>query len=128
MEHQLPAPQQAMQPYMLTDAAGRTYPSSAPPTAFAAPVHAPTSMVPACGCSHAPAAPARRSVMSPGAMVAVGGIGVLVVGVVLVALLLSVAVVAAAVATVALSLAVCAMVLRSLAGDSRRAQRGRYRR
>ncbi|MET8808147.1 hypothetical protein [Streptomyces sp. NPDC004546] len=118
-----PNPPQSMEPYVLTDALGRTYPSSAP----APLVHqasAPTGLVPSCGCTHAPAAPSRTSAMSPGALVAAGMAGTLVVGVVLVALLLSVAVVAASIAVVAVSLTVCAMVLRSMTRDSARSRRG----
>ncbi|WP_262063964.1 hypothetical protein [Streptomyces sp. STR69] len=122
-EPNLPLPQAAQQ-YVLTDALGRTYLSSAPAPAAVAPVHAPTGLVPSCGCSHAPAAPSRMSAMSPGALVATGVAGALVVGVVLVALLLSVAIVAASVAVVAVSVTVCAMVLRSMTRDSGRSRRG----
>ncbi|MET7701348.1 hypothetical protein [Streptomyces sp. NPDC005485] len=131
-ELNLPVPLQPGQPYLLTDAAGRTYVSSAPPAPapIALPGQVHNGLAPACSCAHAltPAAPFRRSAKSPGTMLAVGVLGFLVVGVVLVALLLSVAVVAAAVATVALSLAVCAVVARSLASDNGRAWSGRYRR
>ncbi|MET9901938.1 SpdD-like protein [Streptomyces sp. NPDC006446] len=76
-----------------------------------------------CGCQHhAPAAmasaPSRPAVqLTPGAVVAVAGAGVavvVVVGVVLVSMLLAVAITAA-------SLAVCALVVRSiLTSDTRR--------
>ncbi|MFD8034674.1 hypothetical protein ACFV3F_39270 [Streptomyces sp. NPDC059717] len=122
-EPNLPLPPQSAQPYILTDAFGRTYPSSAPaPVAHPSQVQA--GLVPSCGCSHAPAASARSSAMSPGAMVAAGAVGALVVGVILVALLLSVAVVAVAVAVVAVSLTLCAVVLRSMTRDSARLRRG----
>ncbi|MCC3775353.1 SpdD protein [Streptomyces sp. UNOB3_S3] len=67
-----------------------------------------------CSCDGGTARRREAARLSPGAAVAVGAGGVLVVGVVLVALLLSVAVVAASVAVAALSLAVVAVVLRSI--------------
>ncbi|MCI3276248.1 hypothetical protein [Streptomyces cylindrosporus] len=120
----LPVPSQArQQPYVLTDAFGRTYLSSAPLPAVL-PGQAPNALSPSCGCSHAPAAPSRTAGMSPGALIAGGAVAAVVLGAVLVALLLSVAVVAASVAVVAVSLAVCAMVLRSMTRDSARSRRG----
>ncbi|GHF42453.1 hypothetical protein GCM10010218_24500 [Streptomyces mashuensis] len=71
-----------------------------------------------CRCDGGPARPREVGRLSPGAAVAVGAGGVLVVGVVLVALLLSVAVVAASVAVAALSLTVVAVVLRSILNGS----------
>ncbi|MER5887277.1 hypothetical protein ABT160_25935 [Streptomyces sp. NPDC001941] len=115
------------QPYVLTDAFGRTCVSSAPVPAPPHAVHAQTP-APACGCSHGSAhTPAPQHRLSPAAMVAVGAGGVLVVGAVVVALLLSVAVVAASVATCAVALAVCAVVMRSLLTGPA-PHRGRYRR
>ncbi|MFF3890691.1 SpdD-like protein [Streptomyces sp. NPDC001914] len=90
------------------------------PTAVEQPHHATVAV---CGCQHhapavvasAPSRPAAR--LTPGAIVTVAGAGVavvLVVGVVLVSMLLAVAIAAA-------SLAVCALVVRSiLASDTRR--------
>jgi hypothetical protein len=123
----LPVSSQPGQPYVLTDAFGRTYVSSAPAPTLVPAAHTPTGTVASCGCAHAPAAPSRAFAMSPGALVATGVVGVLVVGVVLVALLLSVAIVAASVAVVAVSLAVCAAVLRSMTRDSARSRRGPHR-
>jgi hypothetical protein len=97
------------------------YPNTTAPARIASHVatvtaidHNPTST--ACSCSHhpAPATPARPSVqLTPGALALLVGGGttaVLVLGTVLVSLLLAVAVTAA-------SLAVCAVVLRSLLKD-----------
>ncbi|MGW7203924.1 hypothetical protein [Streptomyces sp. NPDC054837] len=123
-ESGLPVPTpQAAQPYVLTDAFGRTYVSSAPAPVIH-PGQAPAAPTPVCGCGHHAAAPSRPLGMSPGALVAVGGLGALVLGVVLVALLLSVAIVATSVAVAALSLAVVATVLRSMTRDSARSRRG----
>jgi CHASE2 domain-containing sensor protein len=84
----------------------------------------PQHTAPACGCHHAPAAPAavpapvsnRPTVqLTPAGLITVvaGGTAVvLVVGTVLVSLLLAVAVTAA-------SVAVCAIVLRSMLNDTR---------
>lgn len=118
----VPAPP-AAQSYTLTDAFGRTYVSSAP-APVALPSQPPMAPVPSCGCAHHPATSSRPLGMSPGALVAVGGLGAVVLGVVLVALLLSVAIVATSVAVAALSLAVVAMVLRSMTRDSARSRRG----
>ncbi|MEV0177716.1 hypothetical protein AB0I54_00190 [Streptomyces sp. NPDC050625] len=118
-EPRVPIPAQPAQPYLLMDAFGRTYVSSAP-TPAVLPTQMPTGLVSSCGCSHAPATPPRRFATSPSALV----IGILVGGVVLVALLLSVAVVAASVAVVALSITVCAVVLPSMTRDSARSRRG----
>ncbi|MFE9405298.1 SpdD-like protein [Streptomyces sp. NPDC006530] len=117
-----PAPQQG-EPFVLTDAAGRTFLSSAP---VPAPLPIQAQTVQPYPCGHAPAPVSRPQGISPAAMLAVGAVGALVVGTVLVALLLSIAVVAASVATCALAITVCAVVLRSMA--SQPAPRGRYRR
>ncbi|MEU1782029.1 hypothetical protein ABZ545_21450 [Streptomyces abikoensis] len=85
---------------------------------FPAPAHRPPTTVghhcAVCSCDSSGSRQREAARLSPGAAVAVGAGGVLVVGVVLVALLLSVAVVAASVAVAALSLAVVAVVLRSI--------------
>lgn len=100
------------------------YPTAPAPTGQTSPLVVPAAVVQprhgyevpaACGCQHSPA-PARRSVrLTPtGALGLVGGgaAAVLVVGTVLVSLLLAVAVTAA-------SVAVCAVVLRSLLTNRR---------
>ncbi|SEP62237.1 SpdD-like protein [Streptomyces radiopugnans] len=107
------------------------YPTAPAPTGQTSPLVVPAAVVQshhgyevpaACGCQHSPApatpaAPARRSVrLTPtGALGLVGGgaAAVLVVGTVLVSLLLAVAVTAT-------SVAVCAVVLRSLLTQHRR--------
>jgi hypothetical protein len=119
-----PAPQQG-EPFVLTDAAGRTFVSSAPVPA-SLPVRVEQTAVPLYPSGHALAPVSRPQGPSPAAMLAVGAVGALVVGTVLVALLLSIAVVAASVATCALAITICAVVLRSMA--SQPAPRGRYRR
>ncbi|MFD5078143.1 SpdD-like protein [Streptomyces sp. NPDC058371] len=77
--------------------------------------HHPAPVTP-CGCQHhapapvAPAPPRSTTQLTPGAVVAVAGAGVavvLVVGAVLVSMLLAVAITGA-------SLAICALVIRSL--------------
>ncbi|MFD9629918.1 SpdD protein [Streptomyces violascens] len=119
-----PAPQQG-EPFVLTDAAGRTFVSSAPVPA-PLPVRVAQTTVQPSPCCHAPAPVSPQQGLSPAAMLAVGAAGALVVGMVLVALLLSIAVVAASVATCALALTICAVVLRSMASQT--TPRGRYRR
>ncbi|MFJ6794358.1 SpdD-like protein [Streptomyces sp. NPDC091268] len=102
------------------------------PTGLVAPLVHPTTgditygspTVPACDCPHAPAAPAKKPrvqlpavSLTPAGLVAAvaGGAGlVLVVGAVLISMLLAVAITGA-------SVAVCAVVLRSLVnGQTRR--------
>ncbi|MFE0037430.1 hypothetical protein [Streptomyces sp. NPDC059015] len=126
MTYPTPPTPQPSEPHLLTDAAGRTFVSSAPPASGMAPVQAPASLVPHCAHAPTPAPVSPRSSLSPVALVAVGAGGALVVGTVLVALLLSVAVVAASIAVSALALTVCAVVLRSMVNNQ--APRGRYRR
>ncbi|MEV4917839.1 SpdD-like protein [Streptomyces tirandamycinicus] len=122
-----PQPQpQPGEPYLPTDAFGRTFVSSAPPASDVLPVQTPVSPVPYCVHGQAPLPAPQRSGLSPVALVAIGAGGALVVGMVLVALLLSVAVVAASVAVAALALTVCAVVLRSMVNSQE--PRGRYRR
>ncbi|MFG2144269.1 hypothetical protein ACGFRG_08720 [Streptomyces sp. NPDC048696] len=104
--------------YVLTDAAGRTFSSSAP-------IQAETPTHP-CSCGHAPVPSTRSHSPSPATLVVAGAGGALVVGTVLVALLLSIAVVAASIAVCALAITVCAVVLRSLVNQQ--VPRGRYRR
>ncbi|AWI30423.1 SpdD-like protein [Streptomyces tirandamycinicus] len=121
------APQsQPGEPYVLTDAFGRTFVSSAPPASGVIPFEAPVSAVQQCFHDQAPLPAPQRSSLSPVALVAVGAGIALGVGTALVALLLSVAVVAASVAVAAMSLTVCAVVLRSMVNS--REPRGRYRR
>ncbi|MFC5719867.1 hypothetical protein ACFP1Z_06700 [Streptomyces gamaensis] len=80
-----------------------------------------------CNCS--PAGPGARAAArwSPGAAVAAGAAGALVVGTVLVALLLSVALVAVAVAVAALSLTVVALVVRSMLSSPHPGRQQRHR-
>jgi hypothetical protein len=101
------------------------YPSTTAPARIASHVatvtavdHGHNGSAPACSCSHHPApAPARPTVqLTPGALTLLVGGGttaVLVLGTVLVSMLLAVAVTAA-------SLAVCAVVLRSLLKEQRK--------
>lgn len=126
MTYATPPTPQPGEPYLLTDAAGRTFVSSAPPASGVVPLQAPVSPIQHCAHGQAPLPARQRSGLSPVALVAVGAGGALVVGTVLVALLLSVAVVAASVAVAAMSLTVCAVVLRSMVNNQER--RGRYRR
>lgn len=126
MTYPTPPQSQPGEPYVLTDAFGRTFVSSAPPTSGVVPFQAPVSQVHHCTHSQAPLPAPQRSGLSPLALVAVGAGGALVVGTVLVALLLSVAVVATSVAVAAMSLTVCTVVLRSMVNS--REPRGRYRR
>ncbi|WP_369377082.1 hypothetical protein [Streptomyces sp. cg36] len=119
--------QQGAWQHVLTDAAGRTFYSSAPPPASAfVQGQVPQSMTPPCGCSHAPTPQVRQYGPPPAALIAAGVVGTVAVGAVLVALLLSIAIVAAAIATTALSITVAAVVLRSLVNNQ--GPRGRYRR
>lgn len=118
------SPFQPGEQYVLTDASGRTFVSSAPTAHAPVPqaIQASQRMATHCACAHTPAPVRRTHGLSPALMLAVGAGGV----VVLVALLLSVAVVAASVATCALALTVCAVVLRAMVNKP--PAHGRYRR
>ncbi|MBT2367141.1 SpdD-like protein [Streptomyces sp. ISL-10] len=119
MTYPTPPQPQPGEPYVLTDAFGRTFISSAPPASGMVPLQTPVAPVQHCVHDQAPLPAPQRSGLSPVALVAVGAGGALVVGTVLVALLLSVAV-------AALALTVCAVVLRSMVNSQE--PRGRYRR
>lgn len=114
MNDPLPQASSAAQPvYVLTDASGRQYVSSAPAPQQPAPVMAPQPYM-SSGCcsqhSHGQVSPAERTAPKSAGLYVAGALGA---GAVVVSLVLSVAIVAAALGVTAVAVTCCLLVLRS---------------